>query len=347
MLEYTVVLASGRTVTANACHYTDLFAALRGGGGGTYGIVTSATIKAYPDRPALGHELTIVALPNRTADLLDVTADIMEHYPRLVDAGWSGNAILTQAAGPFVYTHPLVTLLGPGQNLSSPVAAHARELMEREVISRLLPNNGTSLLISSEFTLFPTFLDWYNTHTHMTDGQRRPMMASRFLDKASLASRDKNRGLLEVILDGQGNRTTTSSVTFFNLVAGGKVMQPQPHTAINPAWRSTYVVAQQIDLWPDDAGYEEIAQVKRELTHKKLAAMKTLAPGMGTYGNEADPYDPDWRHDWWGEDNYNWLVGVKRKYDPDDVFWCWRCVGNDAWGEILGGTLYGPLCETA
>ncbi|KAJ2975711.1 hypothetical protein NQ176_g5367 [Zarea fungicola] len=67
---------------------------------------------------------------------------------------------------------------------------------------------------------------------------------------------------------------------------------------------------------------------------------------MGNYGNEADPWDPDWRNDWFGEDNYKFLLSVKRKYDPANVFWCWRCVGNDAWEEITGDGLYGPLCET-
>lgn len=103
---------------------------------------------------------------------------------------------------------------------------------------------------------------------------------------------------------------------------------------------------QQIDTWPANAGYQHIAQVKKDLTDKKLKAMKELAPCMGTYGNEADPFDPDWRQDWWGRDNYDFLLTVKKKYDPEDVFWCWRCVGNDAWAEVTGGALYGPLCQT-
>jgi FAD/FMN-containing dehydrogenase len=40
-------------VTANAYQNTDLFFALRGGGGGTYGVVVSATLKAYPNYPVI------------------------------------------------------------------------------------------------------------------------------------------------------------------------------------------------------------------------------------------------------------------------------------------------------
>ena len=49
VLNYEVVTADGRFVTANAKENPDLFWALRGGGGSTYGVVTSATIKAHPD----------------------------------------------------------------------------------------------------------------------------------------------------------------------------------------------------------------------------------------------------------------------------------------------------------
>lgn len=47
LLEATLVTANGTILTVNACQHADLFYALRGGGGGTYGVVTSAVMKAY------------------------------------------------------------------------------------------------------------------------------------------------------------------------------------------------------------------------------------------------------------------------------------------------------------
>lgn len=46
-MEYKVVTADGKLVVANEVANPDLFWALRGGGGGTYGIVVEATIKAF------------------------------------------------------------------------------------------------------------------------------------------------------------------------------------------------------------------------------------------------------------------------------------------------------------
>ncbi len=343
VLEWQVVLASGEVVTANACQHRDLFAALRGGGGGTYGIVTSATIKAYQDHPVLGHNLEIAALDDASA-LVNATGAILSGYSQLVEEGFSGTAILSRFVGPLAYTHSFAKLL---KSNSTSAVEKAKGVMNQRIVDKLTKLNGTSLFVRSTFTMHPSFLSWFMATHDGTPGQNRPIMASRFLDKSSLQSPQKDlTNLIETLISGQGTETATYSATLFNLVAGGQVRKPQPLAAVNPAWRTAYVLAQQIDFWPDNAGYEEIAQVKRDLTETKLAALKALAPGTGTYGNEADPWDPDWRHDWFGEDNYRFLLAVKQRYDRDNVFWCWRCVGNDARAEVTGGALYGPLCET-
>ena len=48
VLEYEVVTADGTVVTANDAQNQDLFWALRGGGGGTFGVVTRATLLSHP-----------------------------------------------------------------------------------------------------------------------------------------------------------------------------------------------------------------------------------------------------------------------------------------------------------
>jgi len=48
LVEAEVVTADGKVLTANACQNQDLFWALRGGGGGTFGVVTKATLRTYP-----------------------------------------------------------------------------------------------------------------------------------------------------------------------------------------------------------------------------------------------------------------------------------------------------------
>lgn len=124
-------------------------------------------------------------------------------------------------------------------------------------------------------------------------------------------------------------RTTNSFSVLLNIFERGKVLKETPHTSASPAWHKTYLLLQTVDFWSANAGSQEIQQVKKELTTRKLTAIKKLVLGMRAYFG----------------DNYDWLASVK-KYDPDDVFWCWRCVGNEGWAEMTGGTLFGPLCQT-
>jgi FAD/FMN-containing dehydrogenase len=54
-LEYKLVTADGNLTLANAVSNPDLFWALRGGGGGTWGVVYEATFKARPSNPEWGN----------------------------------------------------------------------------------------------------------------------------------------------------------------------------------------------------------------------------------------------------------------------------------------------------
>lgn len=48
-LQFKVILASGELVTVNKYQYSDLFWDLRGGGGGSFGVVTELTMRVYPN----------------------------------------------------------------------------------------------------------------------------------------------------------------------------------------------------------------------------------------------------------------------------------------------------------
>jgi ribonuclease T2 len=47
ILEVNIIIANGTLVTANAKQNTDLYWALRGGGGSTWGVITSITVRAH------------------------------------------------------------------------------------------------------------------------------------------------------------------------------------------------------------------------------------------------------------------------------------------------------------
>lgn len=345
------MLATGDVVTANACQNVDLFSALRGGGGGTFGIVLAATLKVYPTQPVLKHSLSVTASSTDISALLNVSVTILSKYPTLSDAGFSGYGQLERILGVNpAYSHTFGKLLtsdGSSSNSSSEIDK-AINLVNEEILDFLSSLNGTGFSVTSTFHKYDTFQDFFNSGSHNSNASNNPSpaMVSRFFDKNSLSNNQQNlTAMLEAIFPQSASQVQAiATLLELCLVGGGEVLNPQPHTAIHPGWRTTYVLAETFDVPPTDSGLQGVRQVKDYATSKKLKAMKDATPILGTYLNEADPNDPDWKEAFYGN-QYSWLESVKQKYDPEGVFWCYRCVGYEGWEEITGPTLYGPLCQ--
>lgn len=60
-LQWEIVTADGVLKIANACQNKDLFWALRGGGGGTWGVATRAWVKAHPREELVGLTYVLMA----------------------------------------------------------------------------------------------------------------------------------------------------------------------------------------------------------------------------------------------------------------------------------------------
>ena len=82
--------STGQYLTVNSYKNPDLFWALRGGGGGTYGIVTSVTYRTHPSLPLTAVFFGANSTNNETFSQL--LAEFMRIQPSLADAGFSGYA---------------------------------------------------------------------------------------------------------------------------------------------------------------------------------------------------------------------------------------------------------------
>lgn len=76
--------------------------------------------------------------------------------------------------------------------------------------------------------------------------------------------------------------------------------------------------------WGPEDKDEEFIDEMREYG-KKLYTV-----GKGMYYNEPDYYVEDWKEEFWGSmERYNRLLEVKKKYDPQHLFTCHKCVASD------------------
>ncbi|KAK7712334.1 hypothetical protein SLS57_007806 [Botryosphaeria dothidea] len=77
------------------------------------------------------------------------------------------------------------------------------------------------------------------------------------------------------------------------------------------------------------------------MTQRCVPALARLAPQAGAYMNEADPNQPDWKKAFYGV-NYERLLEIKKKYDPNNIFYAQTAVGSDYWKVDSDGRLCRP-----
>ncbi|KAL2017376.1 hypothetical protein VTK56DRAFT_2256 [Thermocarpiscus australiensis] len=327
VLEMEVVTPTGDIVTANECQNKDLFWAMRGGGGSTFGIVTSVTMKTFPTPQLVQLNLAIATTdlsnPRRTFDMV---AYVLSQFPSLGDQGFAGYSYFFSA-----YPNPLDGGATTAQGLflagvlpdSTPEALHPLFDSILAHVNATWP--GYQLLFSPK--AFPSFYAWYQENYDQSPAGLDTYVGSRLLDAAALT------GNLTRSADAFARFANGSLGTAY-LVSGKGVHEARPRgggNAVVPAWRKAYVHATCPELFPPVDPAAEAAARKR-LT-ARVAALRELAPDSGAYVNEANPFEPDWQREFWGG-NYDRLLRIKRAVDPDDVLWCTPCVGNERWQQV-------------
>ena len=65
---------------------------------------------------------------------------------------------------------------------------------------------------------------------------------------------------------------------------------------------------------------------------RAIGVLRDLVPDAGSYVSEAGFADPDWQRRSFGP-NYERLLAVKRRYDPDDLFITHHGVGSERWSR--------------
>lgn len=339
VLEAKVVLADGSVVTASPFEHQDLFFAIRGGGPGTYGIVIETTVKAWPTTNVTAQTLAFAPLSrsDRPAFMAALT-DLYQQLPELAQAGWSGYGQWTTAGTAPVFAN-FTTGYSHAFALFGRSTADGQTAFE-PILAKLRAYNGTQLAVFISYTELSTYADFYSTFS----GTQSPAgslgsTSGRFLDEKALSNREALSQALDMVA-GTQDQQTMNIVEFFGAPYGQIVVdgKAQPVSGLNPAWRSMIMHQIVARSWSQSTSHDTIANIENDVVFVKEAALKKLAPDTGSYMNEANRLDPDYKVDFYG-DHYDRLYRIKRVYDPDDVFYCPTCVGSDRWRETDDGVL--------
>ncbi|KAF9291710.1 hypothetical protein BGZ68_002734 [Mortierella alpina] len=320
VLQYKVVTADGSLKIANAYQNTDLFWALRGGGGGTFGIVAEAVYKTHP--PLAGfNSANFMIHYNKTETRRSILNSFLSYHKEWYNGGWAGYGIVQTDVLMFQFYLPDQDISVANASIAA-FFDHARSFEDVKV--------------EGETKHYASFYAGYkDTQTTENRGAGSNfIMGSRLIPSRNFDSPRAVSELTDALLEVQerllpGNPTGTF-VT--NLVAGGAVANGSSvDTSVVPAWRDTLVHIWTAATWGDDATLAEQDARSRTIT-ATTGLLRKLTPGSGAYINEADPNEPDWQATFFGK-NYPRLKAIKNKVDPKGLFVCRHCVGSEDWSQ--------------
>jgi hypothetical protein len=263
VLEWEVIDGTGKFLVANREQNSDLYWALSGGGGGTYGVVWSMTSKAHRGGPVSGLNLTI-STKNNSDDLIYKALELYNsHLPAIVDEG--------------------IMSMGSISNISfqiSPMTAPDIPVKKLENITQPFRDGLDQLGVRYVFHLeqFDSYLDGFEA-----------MMRSVTVGVAQYGSwlvprsvvQEKNDQLTDAIrhIVSNGGKISLNGMYVSKNVSG------DVYNSVLPAWRNTLIHAYLKTPWEFEEPKEMLAN-QDKMTHDFVPRLQKLAPHSGAYLNE-------------------------------------------------------------
>jgi FAD/FMN-containing dehydrogenase len=346
LLEAEVVTADGRVRVANACTNPDLFWALKGGGGGSFGVITKLTLRTHPLPEFFGAAWGKVQAKSDSAFRALIAHFVTFYSEQLYNPHWGEQIALapdntlhismvcqgltraqTKAvwqpffdwitAAPQDYT--VVERLGAGADS----ARHWWDLEGNDSMVR-----DTRPGASKTHGWWQGDQDQVGAYIHGYDSLwlpaslLRPNQRPRLVDAFFAASRHKK-----------------IECHFNKGIAGGSAdaAAATKDTATNPAVLDAFVLIIIADgerpSYPDmPRPAMNVAAAHHDAHEIELAAaeIRKIAPDAGSYVSESNYFNASWQRAYWGT-NYAKLRAIKAKYDPDGLFFVHHGVGSEDW----------------
>ncbi|MEI7035534.1 FAD-binding oxidoreductase [Fulvimonas yonginensis] len=352
LLEAEVVTADGVVRTVNACKDPELFWGLKGGGGGSLGVVTRLTLRTFELPPFFGAAFGKIKADSPQAYRALVAKAMAFYTDRLFNRHWGeqmsfrdGDTLgismvfqgLTrqeaeQAWAPFVawvkarddcrFVEPLQILAVPAQHFwdAAYFRKHAPGVMVADDRPGAPPHHA---LWEGDQEQVGWFIHAYQS-AWLPASLLRPGQQERLVDALVAASQHWgfalhfNKGLgggaTDAIERTRDTATNPQVLDAFALVISGSGGAPAYPGMPGPG--------------PDLAKARQHAAK----VDKAMDALRALAPDAGSYVSESDYFLRDWQQRFWGV-NYPRLLRAKRHYDPEGLFFVHHGVGSEGWSE--------------
>lgn len=350
LLQAEVVTADGEVRVANACTNPELFWGLKGGGGGSLGIVTQLTLRVH-------------ALPETFGAVnFSITAASAAAYRKLIGMilEFYGTSLMNPHWGEQIRLRPDNTLRiamvfqGLGRSQAQQVWAPFLDAVEAAPAEFSIDFSPLKVVATSARDFWaPTALKTLLGFIESDDRPGAPKenvfwpgdqhQAGQVLHgyqstwlSAALLKDDRCAALADALFAASRHRPVSLHVNKGLAGAPGEAIAEARDTAMNPAVLDAFALVicgtSGPTAYPGFAGREpDVARARRqaEAIAAAMDELRKLGPHAGgSYLSESNFFEPDWQRSFWGA-NYRRLLAAKQRYDPQGLFFVHHGVGSE------------------
>ena len=351
LLEAEVVTADGKVRIANACMNPDLFWALKGGGGGTFGVISKITLRLHALPEFAGGAFFTVKATSDAAFRRLLEQFIAFYKTSLFNDHWGEQAHVNgdNSLEISMVSHGLTT--GQGKQIWQP-------FLDWIAKSSADYSIAAPPIIGSMPACYWWDPEWRKQHDiggFVADPRPNARPGDVWWDgdgdqvgwviyafeslwmPASLLEESTQAQLVDALFAASRHRGV--GLHFNKGLAGApaEAVGAARDTATNPAVLDAFalaiIAAGEDHAYPGLPGREPdlaTARKKSDAVAKSMDEIRKLAPNGGAYVSESNYFERSFGEAYWGS-NYARLKEVKKKYDPDGLFFVHNGVGSDDW----------------
>ncbi|VTU18302.1 FAD-binding protein [Variovorax sp. PBL-E5] len=351
LLEAEVVTADGQVRIVNRCREPELFWGLKGGGGGSLGVVTRLTLRTHPLPDGFGTVNMRIAASSDAAYRRLVGRVVAHCRDHLVDPHWGEQIIFRP--GNVLSVAMLFQGIGRGE----------ASAIWQPFIDAVMAAPGDFRFEAAPFILGLDARRFWDPEHWRPPGvvvrDARPgapasnMAWSGDVKDAGQVLNGYQSAWLPAALLREGNGTALAEALYrasrqwgFALhlnkgLAGAPTwaLDATRDTATNPAVVDAFALmicaSNAPPAYPGVPGHAPDTAAARGHARAVAAAMdpiRRLVPDAGAYVSESDYFQPDWARAFWGA-NHPRLQAVKARHDPDGLFFVHHGVGSERWQD--------------
>ena len=331
VLEWEVVTPDGRHLVATPNQNTDLYFALSGGGGGTYAVVVSMTMRVFKDGPIGGVSFSFSSFAAGGDENFWGAIEVFHaHLQPLVDNGGISAQYLMSKK-----TFSVLGMMAPNRTSSELVTLLDPMMLDLKKYYLTPESMGLRRLDTGTFYQYYTLSIGALLDFTPTSG----IVSGRMISRENMAV--ERMEIMEAFRKATHNEHIQLYGIAFNGEVG-KIVPPVARNSVQPAWRrvlTTFVIE---GLWDWYVSWDEMLRRQAEIYDVITPAMVAATPDSGTYLNEASFQEAHWQDEFYGP-NYAELKRIKDKYDPDGILYGVTAVGSEHWAPDQEGR----LCKTS